>query len=92
MPECGPDFIFDFDLTNYTEFLELPPKKLLAMFFALSKSPGFLSSNRNSPTFDNITSEISEESEDECDEDVNDIQEYQINGEMDGERNYYQNV
>lgn len=41
MANCGPVFIMNFDLTNYSEFVELSPKEILSIFLKLSEFPSF---------------------------------------------------
>lgn len=41
MPNCGPQFILEDNITTYTNFLELQPEKILTIFEKLIQYPEF---------------------------------------------------
>lgn len=66
VPNCGPQFILEDELTTYTEFLELPPEKILSIFKKLTQYPEFDSAIlRSVAGQDNLWLWLGDESENE---------------------------
>lgn len=64
VPLCGPYFILNFDLSIYTEFIEISPEKLLNIFSVFSKLPEFSKTDLYMMTKEEMA-ENESESEDE---------------------------